>query len=262
MRPASDELIVVTGATGAQGGATARSLLAAGRRVRILTRNPTCSAACALTALGAQVVAADFDDPASIREALAGATGLFSMQNVGPNEMTQGQTLVAEARRTGVQQIVHTSVTGTAEHTAFPGWGSGRWMESYWNAKWSIEETVRNAGFRHFTVLRPAFMMDNFIAPKVVNMFPSLAHGTIASALKSRTILQLISAEDIGRFAAAAFMTPQVFNGRSIDLAAEGPSVAEIAGILSRELSRAVNVVELTPEQAISGGLFPGWVRS
>src|SRR3954468_23031348 len=71
--------VAVTGATGAQGGAAARALLAAGHRVRALTRDPGSPAARALLALGADMRHADFDVPASLGAALAGADSLFAV---------------------------------------------------------------------------------------------------------------------------------------------------------------------------------------
>ncbi|HZR38408.1 MAG TPA: NmrA family NAD(P)-binding protein [Nevskia sp.] len=254
--------ILVTGATGAQGGATARALLAGGRRVRFLSRDPQSPAARALAEAGAEAVRGNLNDAASVRAALRGVRGVFSVQLVGPQERAQGFGLVDEARRAGVPQFVHSSVTGTAQHRGFPRWGSGYWSEDYWTAKWDIEEKVRGAGFAHATVLRPAFMMDNFIPPKVNGMFPDLARGEIATAMRPDTTLQLIGAADIGAFAAAAFAQPQAFAGHSIDLAAEAPTVAQIAATLAQVLGREIRAVELTPQQALARGLHPGWVRT
>ena len=258
----SDGVILVIGATGAQGGATARRLLAAGWSVRFLTRDTGSPAARVLVEAGADAVQGDLDDETAVARAVCGTVGVFSVQLPGPQETQQGFTLVEQALKAGVRQFIHTSVTETQNHTKFPGWGSGRWMESYWTAKWDIEEKVRGAGFAAWTVLRPAFMMENFIPPKVQFMFPSLASGEIATAMKLDTILQLISAEDVGAFAAAAFAAPAVYDGHNIDLAAEAPTIAGIADTLSRVLGRDIHAVALTPEEARARGMFPGWVQS
>ena len=73
--------ILVTGATGQQGGAVARALLAGGHKVRALTRKPDGEAARALAGKGAEVVRGDLDDVASLEKALAGAWGVFAVQN-------------------------------------------------------------------------------------------------------------------------------------------------------------------------------------
>ena len=75
------DVILVTGATGQQGGATARELLAAGHKVRAMTRKPDGDAAKELAANGEEVVRGDFDDVASLQAALAGVWGVFAMQN-------------------------------------------------------------------------------------------------------------------------------------------------------------------------------------
>ena len=54
---------------------------------------------------------------------------------------------------------------------------------NYWDSKEDVENTVRNAGFGTFTILKPAFMMDNFIAPKAPIMFPHLPGGEILTAV-------------------------------------------------------------------------------
>lgn len=254
--------ILVTGATGAQGGATARRLLAQGWRVRFLTRDPDSPVAQSLLAQGAEASKGEFEDRASVAAAMQDIAAVFSVQLSGARERQQGFLLIEEARRAGVPQFVHTSVTGTASHTRMPLWGSGYWGEEYWSAKRDIEEAVRSAGFESYTVLRPAFMMENFIAPKVRGMFPDLRRQQIASAMHGDTRLQLVSAEDVGRFAAAALADPQRFGGHSIDLAAEEPSIHQIAATLSRALARSIEVVELTPEQALQRGQSSGWVRS
>lgn len=262
----TNQPILVTGATGAQGGATARALLAAGRRIRILTRNPDHPQAKAFAAAGAQVMRGDFDDAASVHAAMQGVGGVFSMQQVArpgtDDERKHGFLLVEAALKAGVSRFVHTSVSATSIHTRFPRWGTGYWFEKYWTDKWDIEEAVRNAGFSSWTVLKPAFMMDNFIPPKAAHMFPHLKQGEIATAFNAHTRLQIIAADDVGKFACAAFLDPVRLHGENIDLASEALTMHEMAVVMSRVLGKRITAVELTPEQAIAKGLFPGWVRS
>lgn len=259
-------LILVTGATGAQGGATARELLAHGHRVRILTRNPDNPVAQALARRGAEVMRGDFDDRASVEAAMRGANGVFSVQVVAApgtdNERRQGFLLIEAARKAGVRQFVHTSVSAAGSHTQFPRWGTGYWFEKYWTDKWEIEEAVRGAGFPSWTVLKPAFMMENFASPKAQYMFPHLRQGEIATALNAGTRMQLVAADDVGVFARAAFENPARLHGQNIDLAAEALTMGEVAEVLGRVLGKTVSAIALTPEQAIARGLFPGWVRS
>jgi len=258
--------ILVAGATGAQGGATTRALLAHGRAVRALVRSPDAPAARALGEAGAELVCGDLDDAASLAQAMRGVAGVFSVQvpdiKGDDSERRHGFALVQAARAAGVPQFVHTSVSGTAQRTSFPRWDSGHWNRKYWNDKWEIEEAVRRAGFTTWTVLRPAFMMDNFVPPKSGFMFPHLKHGELATALHPATKMQLIAADDIGAFACAAFMAPCDFAGQEIDLAGDALTMQEVAAVLSATLGRGVASLSLTPAQALARGMSAGWVRS
>jgi len=258
--------ILVTGATGAQGGATARALLARGCAVRALVRRPDAPPARALREAGAELVRGDLDDAASLTLAMQGVAGVFSVQvpdvKGDDSERRHGLALVRAARAAGVPHFVHTSVSGTAQRTRFPRWDSGYWSHKYWNDKWEIEEVVRQAGFPRWTVLRPAFMMDNFARPKSDFMFPHLKHGELATALHAATRLQLIAADDIGAFACAAFTSATDFASQEIDLAGEALTMDEVADTLSGTLGKQVLALPLSAEEALARGLRTGWVRS
>ena len=256
----------MTGATGAQGGATARELLTAGCAVRVLTRNPDARAARDLASRGAEIVRGDLDDRESLRRAVQDAHAVFSVQlpdSAGADaERRHGYALIEAAREAGVQHFVHTSVCEAGRHTSFPRWESGYWWQKYWTDKWDVEEAVRHAGFERWTVLKPAFLMDNFAQPKAKFMFPHLQQGRIVTALRPDTRMQLISADDVGAFARAAILEPQRFDHRDIELAVEALTMTDVAATLSRVLGKRVEARSVSPDEAIAAGLFPGWVRS
>jgi uncharacterized protein YbjT (DUF2867 family) len=262
----STSLILVVGATGAQGGATARGLLAAGFSVRILARDPGAAAARALAERGAEVARGDMDDPPTLLAAMQGAYGAFSVQQPDATgddaERRQGFALIESARSAGVRHLVHTSVCEAGRHSAFPRWESGYWWQKYWTDKWDIEEAVRKAGFPHWTILKPAFMMDNFAEPKATYMFPHLRRGEIITALLPQTRMQLTCADDVGAFALAALSDPARLDQRSIDMGTETLTMDEVAATLSRALHKPVRASSVTPDAAIAAGLHPGWVRS
>ena len=95
--------------------------------------------------------------------------------------------LVDAARKAGVRHFVHTSVCEAGRHTQFPRWESGYWWQKYWTDKWDVEERVRAAGFARWTILKPAFLMDNFASPKAAHMFPHLRQGEILTAFLPQT---------------------------------------------------------------------------
>jgi uncharacterized protein YbjT (DUF2867 family) len=258
--------VLVTGATGSQGGAAARALLAMGTRVRFLTRDPKSDAAQALVASGAQAAQGDLGDPASIAAAMHGVDAVFSVQvpdrHGGDDERRHGLAIVEAARAAGVTRFVHTSVAQAGNHTRFPGWNEGRWLSKYWTDKWDIEEAVRRAGFAQWTVLQPAFMMDNLARPKSRYLFPHLAQGKLLSALLPETKLHFIAADDVGAFAAAALAGPSPLHGRTIPLASQALTMSEVATTLSKTLSAPVTAMHVSPQEARDSGLFAGWVTT
>lgn len=121
-----DRLIAVTGATGRQGGAVARHLLAGGWRVRALTRDPGSEPARRIAALGAEVVTIDMMNPDSLVPAFDNAHGVFSVQNPVISgheaEVQQGKNVADVAKSAGVRHLVYGSAgTGVAGTGAILG---------------------------------------------------------------------------------------------------------------------------------------------
>jgi uncharacterized protein YbjT (DUF2867 family) len=233
----SNRTILIAGVTGKQGGAVARALEGAGFNLRGLTRKPDSEPAAALTHQGVAIVKGDLDDEASLRRALAGAWGVFGVQNSGEagveREEAQGKRLATLAREAGVEHYVYTSVGSAHKQTGVP----------HFDNKWRIEETVRGLGFPSHVILRPVFFMENLLAPF------SLQGSTLAWALGATTKLQMIAVDDIGWFGARAFTDAAALNGREIDLAGDVRSMAESAEILTETLGRPITFARTPIEQ-------------
>jgi len=229
---ANDRTILITGVTGKQGGAVARSLESSGFRLRGLTRKPESEQAAALSRQGVDLVKGDLDDEATLRRALAGAWGVFGVQNTGEagveREEAQGKRLAKLAREAGVEHYVYTSVGSAHKRTGVP----------HFDNKWRIEETVRSLRFPSHVILRPVFFMENLIAPF------SLQGSTLAWALKAGTKLQMIAVDDIGWFGARAFTDAAAWNRREIDLAGDIRTMTEAAEILTKALGRPIDFVQ------------------
>ncbi|HXH37134.1 MAG TPA: NmrA/HSCARG family protein [Thermoanaerobaculia bacterium] len=225
----ADRVVLITGATGKQGGATLRHLARQGGfKIRAMTRKPDSAAAKAVAALGADVVAADLDDSASLERALAGVWGVFSVQNSWEagveKEEEQGKRLAKLARDHGVQHFVYTSVGSAQEKTGIP----------HFENKGRIEETVKALGFPSHTILRPVFFMENLPSPAFLN------GDKLVSTLKPDTKLQMIATDDIGRFGARAFVAAGEMNGIALDIAGDAVTMPEAAEAISELVGKDV----------------------
>ncbi|WP_214400911.1 NmrA family NAD(P)-binding protein [Pseudonocardia lacus] len=258
--------VLVTGATGRQGGATARALLAAGVPVRALLRDTTTERARAVEALGAELVTGDLHDRDSIVRAAKGARAVFSVQMPAftgdgfdfAGEATQGINLVEGAKSAGVAQFVHTSVTGAGQHTETPGWAEGRWapLEPTMSAKSAVQDSVREADFEHWTIIKPGFFMVNFL-PSMRFLFPRGIEGGLVSVLKPRTRLALVDVADVGRAAAAAIAEPERFDRVELEFASDHLSMTGIADVLSRALGTPLSAPDMTLDEAVAAGMPP-----
>jgi len=229
--------ILITGVTGQQGGAVAQALQGKGFHLRGLTRTPDSERAAALARYAVEIVKGDLDDEATLRQALAGAWGVFSVQNplqAGvEREEAQGKRLATLAREAGVEHYVYTSVGSAHKRTGVP----------HFDSKSRIEETVRGLGFPSHVILRPVFFMENLLAPF------SLQGSTLVSALGPGTKLQMIAVDDIGWFGARAFTDAVALNRREIDLAGDVRTMPEAAEILTDALGRPIAFAQTPIEQ-------------
>jgi uncharacterized protein YbjT (DUF2867 family) len=225
----NDQVIVVTGATGRQGGAVARHLVATGWRVRGVTRSPISTAARALAALGVEVVGADMADADAMRKACSGSYGVFSVQNPmisgEDGELTQGRNVVDAAVDAGVSHLVYGSAgPGT------PGTGVAAW-----DVKLEVAQYARSRGVP-LTVLRPMAFMELMIDK---DLYPAVAAWYLMPKLVGdEQPLPWLSSYDLGAIAARAFAYPTLYVGSDLALAAEIRSLAECRAVWHRVTGR------------------------
>ncbi len=222
--------ILVTGATGQQGGAVARALLDGGHAVRAMTRDPTAPAALALAARGAQVVRGDFHDPASLRSAAQGASAAFLMgtpfEEGTDAEAQQGVAAVDACTDAGVDYLVYTSVGGADQDTGIP----------HFDSKARVEAHLRERGVRH-AVVAPVFFRENLTTPW---MTPALAGGRLELSLPSDRSLQTVEVREIGAVAATVLADPDAYAGRRIEIASDESTPADMAAMLSAATGRTI----------------------
>lgn len=232
--------VLVTGATGTQGGAVARLLLEKGHAVRALTRRPGSARAAALQAAGAALCAGDLDDGAAVERAAAGADAFFLMATpfeagvVG--EVRQGRTAAEAARRAGVKLLVYSSVAGATEETGIP----------HFESKRALEGVVRALGVP-YTIVAPAFFMENLLGPAVL---AGLRTGTLALPLPARRPLQMVAVDDLAGVVRLAVERPAELAGRRIEVASDEVTGPEAARVLS-EVTRSPIDFAQAPLEAV-----------
>jgi uncharacterized protein YbjT (DUF2867 family) len=228
-------IILVAGATGKQGGALVQHLLTGKWKVRALTRNPESRAAKALAGRGVEVLRGDLEDPASLDRAVAGAYGVYSVQDfwsVGARrEVQQGKNLADAAAKASVEHFVYSSVGGAERNSGI----------DHWESKWEIEKHIKALQLPA-TILRPAAFMENYYIQQVEI---GILKGKLVDPIRADKTYQTIATQDIGAFAALAFSRPKDFLGRELEIAGSELTNPQTAEIFSRVMGRPVKFQRL-----------------
>lgn len=236
----NSKIILVTGATGHQGGAVARELLSHGYTIKAMTRHPESDKARVLAQMGAEVVKGDLDDAASLEKALAGVWGVFAVQNTWEagveKEEEQGKRIAGIAKQAGVEHYVYSSVGSAHRKTGIP----------HFDNKYRVEETVRRLDFPSYAIIRPVFFMENWLSPWFK---PAIDQGNIMIALKPETKLQMIAVEDIGKYGLWAFTNHEKLNRRAFDIAGDSLTMPQTAKVISKVSGRSIGFTQMPIEE-------------
>ena len=229
-----DKIILVTGATGRQGGAVARELLELGYVVRGLTRNTESDRAKSMSELGVEMVQGDFDDEASLLAAMDGVYGVFAVTSHRPygadREVQHGRQLIAAAKAAGVEHFVFTSVASADAGTGIP----------HFESKAEIEVYLRDSGI-NFSIVRPVSFMDNVNSHR-----DNIVSGVYFDPRDSQKSHQWIAVSDIGFFVGEAFDQPEEWLGRTVEIAGDQMTIAEFVEVLSLAVGVEVHHQQIT----------------
>ncbi|MBE2999577.1 NmrA/HSCARG family protein [Nocardiopsis sp. HNM0947] len=221
---AGSRTILVTGATGTQGGVTARELLRRGHTVHALVRDPDKAQAQALQERGAVLVRGDLEETGSLRRAMEGVDGVFSVQATGDTpreiaaEVRQGKNVADTAVQAGVAHLVYSSVEGAERGTGI----------DHFESKYEVEQHIRALGLSA-TVLRPVFFLDNLLG-----FADAEGERLMQLPIRAQRPIQMVAGQDIAFFAANAFEDPHEYAGRTIALAGDEITFAAIAQLFER----------------------------
>ncbi|MFY1829551.1 NmrA/HSCARG family protein [Myxococcus fulvus] len=227
--------VLVTGATGRQGGAVARHLLHRGHRVVAYVRNPDAPGARALETLGAELAVGTFDDVDTLARVAEGVDSFFAMatpfESGVETEIRHGMNQVNAARLAEVKHFVYTSVAGADRLTGIP----------HFDSKHRVELHLRRSGLP-FTILGPTFFMENFTSP----MFEEgLRAGVLALGLPPTHGLQMVTTEDLAAFAVKVLENAERHLEQRIDVASDEVTGQQASGLLSMVSGHRVHFEQL-----------------
>ncbi|WP_347555733.1 NmrA/HSCARG family protein [Robbsia sp. KACC 23696] len=228
--------VLVIGATGQQGGAVASALRQAGWPVRALVRDPHSAKAEALAASGVALVQGDLSDNASLRRAMVGAHGVFSVQPSSgqgaaygvsdEDEIRYGKAVADIALESGVRHLVYTSVNAAGPEKTGMG---------HFDSKSEIEAYIRTLAIDS-TIVRPAGFMELLMLPGM-----GLDQGIYTSFLGWDQKGQFIAAHDIGKIVATIFRNADAFIGQTIEIAGDETTGRKLQESLSRAAGKTIH---------------------
>ena len=242
------KLITVFGATGAQGGPIAKLLLQNGFKVRTVTRNPDSEKAKALKEAGAEVVAGNLDDIASVKAAVSGVYGVFYVTNFWElfgrdpataydREIAQGKAVADECKAAGVQHVVYSGLDPVKEKTGKPC--------PHYDSKAAVEKYLDEIGVPNTSVRYP-FYFENFI-----NFFPPSKQddGSYTFTFSMDGPMDTMAVADGAHIVLAVFQHPQEYLGKKIGISGAKMTIAEYAAIISSVSGKTVRYVQVSSEQ-------------
>lgn len=264
---ADKKIITVLGATGAQGGGLVRAILADRTgtfAARAVTRDPSSAKAKALAAAGAEVVAGDVDDEQSLVRAFQGAHGVFGVtffwDHMSPEkELAQAGRIASAAKKASAAHTIWSTLEDTRRFVPLDDDRMptlmGKYKVPHFDAKGEADQLFRDAGVPT-TFLVTSFYWDNFIH---FGMGPTKGPDGVLGITFPMGDRKLpgIAVEDIGRCAFGVFPRGAELIGKTVGIAGEHTTGAQMAAVLSEVLGKRIRYNDVPPAVFRSFG-FPG----
>ncbi|MGC2290062.1 MAG: NmrA/HSCARG family protein [Thermoplasmata archaeon] len=232
--------ILVTGATGHQGGTVLRHLKARGHRLRALVRDKNSAAAKGLQSLGVEVFQGSFGDAPALEQAAQFVDATFLMgtpfEKGADGERAHGIAAIDALRAADVPYIVYSSVASASQHTGIP----------HFDSKFAVEHHLRSSG-TPFAIVGPVAFMENAISPFSL---PGLRQGQLGFGIPPDKPQQMIALEDLGAFDTVVLENSAKFRGQRIEIASDELTGVQEAEILSRHTGRLIEFRQV-PLEAI-----------
>jgi len=231
--------ILVTGATGQQGGALAKLLLQKDYQVYALVRNIQSPVAQELKNNGANLVKGDLNDFDSLEQAVNGIDSIFLMgtpfEDGIEGETRRGKMMADIAKEKNVKHLVYSSVANADRNTGIP----------HFESKYKVEQHIQNLGIP-YTIIGPTFFMENLLGP-------GLEQGQLALPLSPSSILQQSALQNIAEFSALVLEHSETFLDKRIDIASDEITGEQAAKLLSNELRHRIRYVHIPLDRVREG---------
>lgn len=245
--PTEPKIILVTGATGSQGGSVARHLLKSGKyHVRCFVRDPKRADAKELARLGGEIVEGDFEDQVSIENAMKGVYGVFANVNFWENpddenwEIQCGKLLANCAKKAGVLHYIYSGLDHAEQMTG------GRYKVPHFDSKAQVAQHIRQIGLP-FTEVRLASYMENCF-----DWFERSKRADVAYELTfpmQDKPIDLFSVDDTGGVVLAIFEKPQEWIGKTIGVAGDSLTGQQMCDVFSRIVGKRAEYKPMTFEE-------------
>src|SRR3990172_6698702 len=264
---AEKRIIAVVGATGAQGGGLVRAIasdVSTGFTARALTRDVNSDKAKALAKLGAEVVAADVDDLESLKRAFKGAYGVYCVTffwaHFSPEkEVAEANAMAKAAKHAGIEHVIWSTLEDTRKWVPLSDSRMptlmGKYKVPHYDAKGEANQVFIEIGLPT-TFLLTSFYWDNLI---YFGMGPKKGPDGKLAITRPMGDKKLpgMAAEDIGKCAYGIFKKGREFIGKTVGIAGEHLTGAQMAAAITKALGQEVRYNDVPPEVYRSFG-FPG----
>ncbi|MCJ1258579.1 hypothetical protein MMC24_006412 [Lignoscripta atroalba] len=229
---------LITGATGKQGGAVIKALLAhpkfsaSNSKIYAVTRNPSSPSAAALAAKSPSIklISGDLNNPTAMFKSIAAPVwGVFSVQLPGSKEVQQGNGLIDAAVANNVKHFVYTSVDRHGDASKDNPTDVPHFITKHAIEKHLMEKAAASNGEMTYTILRPVFFVDNITNDMIGKVIATAWRNAVDNKK-----LQVIATTDVGFFGAAAFLEPETYRNKAISLAGDELTFEEADAIFQK----------------------------
>lgn len=247
---------LITQATGQQAQWAITHLLKSGFKIHAVVRDPSKELPSILKHSDVTIFKGDSTDYDSIFKAAQGCTGVYLNTFPIPGvEAQQAKTICEASKNAGVQNVVACTTFFTGNKHL---WDNEKTKEiglyHYFNSKSEVEDIVRGAGFKTYTILRPAFIHFDYFKPSVYGNFPEIpTEATFYHMYDDEGRMPHTDGEDIGKYVAAAFKDPAKFGGAEIELGNEYLTIQEARDIVAKVSGKDVSLKRIPEEEKEAG---------